>query len=68
MQFKQFEPINAEKHEHEIVSVDGHEVESLDIQALDVQELERRLELAAAPTAAPTDAPTDDSLVAVIWE
>lgn len=48
MQFKQFEPINVEKHEHEIVSVDGHEVENLDIQALDVQELERRLELATA--------------------
>ncbi len=48
MQFKQFEPINAEKHEHEIVSVDAHEIENLDIQALDVQELERRLELATA--------------------
>ncbi|WP_262984727.1 hypothetical protein [Nostoc sp. PA-18-2419] len=28
--------------------MDAHEIENLDIQALDVQELERRLELATA--------------------
>lgn len=53
---------NVEKQEHETVFMDAHEFKSLNIADLDVQELERRLELAVA--APPTAVPTEEDLKA----